>query len=76
MSIASSPGVGITSEICLLTAALADKDNPLSDALLSDNSSNSQETFVKWRRACSWMACRGIYSARVCWVSSDVMRLY
>ena len=45
MSIALLPGIGITSEICLLTATLADKDNPSSDALLSDNSSNSQETF-------------------------------
>ena len=49
-SIASLPGIRITSEICLLTATLADKDNPLSNALLSDNSSNSQETFVEaWR---------------------------
>ena len=63
-SIASLPGVGITSEICLLTATLADKDNPSSDALLSDNSSNSQETFVEGRRVRSRMACRGIYSAR------------
>ena len=46
MSIASLPGVGITSKICLLTATLADKDNPSSDALLSDNLSNSQETFL------------------------------
>ena len=40
------PGGGITSKICLLTAALADKDNSSSDVLLSDNSSNSQETFL------------------------------
>ena len=40
MSIASLPGIGITSEISLLTATLDDKDDPLSDALLSDNSSN------------------------------------
>ena len=46
MSIASLPGIRITSKICLLTATLTDKDNPLSDALLSDNSSNSQETFL------------------------------
>ena len=49
-TIASLPGVGITSEICLLTATLADKDNPLSDALLSDNSLSSQETFVEERQ--------------------------
>ena len=47
MSMASLPSVRITFEICSLTATLADKDNPSSDALLSDNSSNSQETFVK-----------------------------
>ena len=46
----SLPSVRITSEICLLTATLADKDNPSSDALLSDNLSNSQETFVEGRR--------------------------
>ena len=45
MSIASLSGVGITSKICLLTATPADKNNTLSDALLSDNSSNSQESF-------------------------------
>ena len=44
---ASLPRVRITSDICLLTATLTDKDNTSSDALLSDNSSNSQETFVK-----------------------------
>ena len=46
------PGVDvkITSEICLLIATLTDKDNPLSDVLLSDNLLNSQETFVEgWR---------------------------
>ena len=47
MSMASLPSVRITSEICLLTAMLVDKDNPLSDTLLSDNWSNSQETFVE-----------------------------
>ena len=41
------PSIRITSEIYLLTATLTDKDNPSSDALLSDNSSNSQETFLK-----------------------------
>ena len=46
-SMASLPSVRITSEICLLTAMLVDKDNPLSDTLLSDNWSNSQETFVE-----------------------------
>ena len=83
------PGIGVTSEICLLTATLADKDNPMSDALLSDNSSNSQKTFVEERQVRSQMACRGIYSARACSVSKshneytdikcntrDVMRLY
>ena len=30
------PSVRITSEICLLTATLADKDNSSSDTLLSD----------------------------------------
>ena len=63
MSIALLPGVRITSEICLLTDTLADKDNPLSDALLSDNSSNSQETFVEGGQFISdglW----GIYSVR------------
>ena len=49
MNIASLPGIGITSEISLLTATLADKDNPSSDTLLSDDSSNSQETFVEGR---------------------------
>ena len=39
------PSIKITSEISLL-ATLADQDNPSSDALLSGNSSNSQETFV------------------------------
>ena len=38
---ASSLSVRTTSKIFLLTATLADKDNPLSDALLSDNSSNN-----------------------------------
>ena len=71
MSIASFPGIGITSKICLLTATLADKDNPSSDALLSDNLSNSQETFVKGRQACSQMACRSFYSAHTCAVSKS-----
>ena len=44
---ASLPGVRITFEICLLAATLADKDNLSSDALLSDNLSNGQETFVE-----------------------------
>ena len=47
MSMASLLGIRITFEICLLTATLADKDNPSSDALLSDNSSNSQELLLK-----------------------------
>ena len=47
MSTASLPGVRITSKICLLTATFADKDKPLSDALLLDNSSNSEENFVE-----------------------------
>ena len=89
MNIASLSGVGITSKICLLTATLTDKDNPSSDALLSDNSSNNQETFVEGRQVCSRMARRGIYSARACSVSKphneytdikckarDLMRLY
>ena len=71
MSIASLPGVGITSKICLLTATLADKDNPSSDALLSDNSSNSQETFVEGWQVRSWIARRGIYSAHTCLVSKS-----
>ena len=71
MSIASLPGVGITSEICLLTATLADKDNPSSDTLLSENSSNSQETFVEGQQVCSRMAHRGIYSARAYSVSKS-----
>ena len=39
--------IRIASEICLLAATLADKDNPLSDTLLSDNLLNSEETFVE-----------------------------
>ena len=67
----------------------ADKDNPSSDALLSDNLSNSQKTFVEGQQVHSWMARRGIYSARSCSVSKshneytdikcnarDLMRLY
>ena len=57
---ASLPGVRITSEICSLTATLTAKDNPLSDALLSDNSSNNQETFIEGWQVRSWMARRGI----------------
>ena len=41
------PSVKITFEIFSLTATLAAKDNPLFDALLSDNMSNNQETFVE-----------------------------
>ena len=44
---ASLSGIRIISKICLLTATFTDKDNPSSDALLSDNSLNSQETFVE-----------------------------
>ena len=89
MSIALLPGIGITSEICLLTATLADKNNPSSDALLSDNSSNSQETFVEGWQVRSQMARRGIYSAHACSVfkshneytdikcnAHDLMRFY
>ena len=71
MSIALLPGIGITSKIYLLAATLADKDNPLSDALLSDNSSNSQETFVEGRQVCSRMSRRGVYAARTCSVSKS-----
>ena len=50
------PVIRITSEICLLTATLSDKDNPSTDALLSDNSSNSQETFVEgWQVCFCWL---------------------
>ena len=65
------PGVGITSEICLLTATLTDKDNPLSDTLSSNNSSNSRETFVEGQQVCSRMARRGIYSAHECSISKS-----
>ena len=47
MSMVSLPGIRITFKICLLTATLADKDNPSSHSLLSDNSLNSQDTFVE-----------------------------
>ena len=70
-SIALLPGVGITSKICLLTATLADKDNPSSDALLSDNLSNSQETFVEGWKVRFQMAHRGIYSAHACSISKS-----
>ena len=36
----------------LLTATLADKGNPSSDALFSNNMSNSQETFIE-----GWQIC-------------------
>ena len=88
-STASLPGVEITSEICLLTATLADKNNPSSNTLLSDNLSNSQETFVEGWQVRSQMARRGIYSAHTYSVSKshneytdikcnerDLMRLY
>ena len=88
-SVSSLPGVGITSRICLLTATLADKDNTLSDALLSDNSSKSQGTFVEGQQVHSQMAHSGMYSASACSVSKshneytdikcnarDLMRLY
>ena len=56
MSIASLLRVRITSKICLLTATLADKDNSLSDELLSDNSSNGQETFIEgWQVRFRWL---------------------
>ena len=45
ISIPSLPSVRITSEICLLTATLVDKDNPSPDALLSDNSSKLPRNF-------------------------------
>ena len=43
LSMTSLPDIRITSEI---TSTLTNKDNPSSDALLSDDSSNGQETFV------------------------------
>ena len=49
MYMASLPSVRITSKICLSTATLMDTDKLLSDVLLSDNLSNSQDTFVKGR---------------------------
>ena len=45
--IASLPSVRITSKIYLLTTTLTDKDNSSSDALLSDNLSNGQDTFIE-----------------------------
>ena len=65
-SIASLPGIGITSKICLLTATLTDKDNPSSDPLLSDNSSNSKKLFIEEWQVRSRMAHWGIYSACAC----------
>ena len=71
--------------MCLLTATLADNDNPSSDALLSNNSSNSQVTFVEGWQVRSRMAVMGIYSARAYSVSkshneytdiNDLMWLY
>ena len=50
LSMVLLPTIKITSKICSLIVTIADKDNPSSDALLSDNSSNSQETFVKGKQ--------------------------
>ena len=82
MSMASLPSIRITSEICLLTATLADKDNPSSDALLSDN---SKLLLLKGGKSMS----HGSYSERTClvskshsqnaninWNTPDVMQLY
>ena len=55
-SMASLPSGRITSKICSLTFTFDIKDNPLPDALLSDNSSNCQDTAA----ILSLMACRGI----------------
>ena len=46
-------------------------DNLSSDALLLDNLSNSQETFVEGWQVCPWVARRGIFSARTCSVSKS-----
>ena len=88
MNIASLPGVGITSEICLLTAILADKDNPSSEPSSDAVIRNSQETFAERRQVRSRMACR-VSTLHACSVSKshhqntnikcnarDVMRLY
>ena len=71
MSMASLSCVIITSEISLLIATLADKNNPSSDALLSDNSSNNQEIFVEGWQGLFLMARRDIYSAHMCSVSKS-----
>ena len=56
MGSASLLSIRITSKICLLTTTLADKDTSSSDALLSDNLSNSQETFIEgWRVRFQWL---------------------
>ena len=55
-SMASLPSERITSEICSLTFTLDINDNPSPDTLLSDNSSNCQDTAA----ILSPMACRGI----------------
>ena len=59
MSIALLLSVRITSEICSSTATLDDKNNRSSDALLSENWSNSQETGSEF----IFDGLRGIYSA-------------
>ena len=82
MSIALLPGIGITSEICLLTATLTDKR-------LTHCYQTIRQIAKKGRKVRSQMAHRGIYSARACSVSKshneyidikcnarDLMRLY
>ena len=65
MSITLLPGVRITSKICLFTAILADTHNPSFDALLSDNSSNSQETVVEgWQVHFLWLI--GVSTLNTC----------
>ena len=63
--------VRITSEICLLTATLADKDNPSSDALLSDNVKYIAKKLLLKAVSLFLMACRGIYSTCTCSVSKS-----
>ena len=63
----SLPSGRITSKICSLTSTLDIKDNPSPDTLLSDNSSNFQETAA----ILSLTAGRGIYSACACLVSKS-----
>ena len=80
------PDVRITFKICLLTATLADKNNPSSDALLSDNSTNNQETFVEGQRVHFWWlivvstlharAWSLNQNVNIKWNARDVMRLY